>query len=274
MVFEISIDEELERQAHLTTDEILPRMAEENESMLVRGGRWKMVLASGALVIVFLGWFWISIVEPRLNWLGPTFWKTSSAGRTPSGSLPGGVSSYFHADENLVKFVQSRLNQMGFHAGRVDGVVGPRTMEAIERFQMNQGLPVTGVIDRKTKEVLDRTQLPKAKMKPYMVARARAEKLEGGSRYIVDLSMDPALKREAVEKYVRQVTIRYARSNPGEKRFHIRAYLGIASLSAGAYAIADWDRKGKDIRSLEGFQIRFQEWTRKDVVGTLPPPKR
>ena len=271
MPLQILMEEELEREAGLKREEISAPIEEEKDSALLDGDRWKTVSISAMAGLAFFGWLWMSVLEPRLNWFGARGQGPSSADRGSVEEARGDQSSYLHADTNLVKFVQSRLNQLGFRPGSVDGVVGPRTMEALERFQMSQGLLVTGVIDRKTKEALDKLNLPKGKTEPYRVARARREKFRSGTRFIVDLSMDPALSRKGVEKHVRRVTVRYAKANPDVKRFHVRGYLGIASLSAGAYAIADWNRKGKDVSALQGFNIRFQEWVRKDIVGTLPP---
>ena len=275
MPLQILMEEELERQADLKREEISAPIDEEKDSALLDGDRRKTVFISAMAALAFLGWFWMSVLGPRLNWFGAP--EPSSAELKSVEDARGGrgdQSSYLHAEANLVKFVQSRLNQLGFRLGSVDGVVGPRTMEALERFQMREGLLVTGVIDRKTKEALDKLNLPKGKTQLYRVARARREKLRSGTRFIVDLSMDPALNRKGVEKHVRRVTVLYAKANPDVKRFHVRGYLGIASLSAGAYAIADWNRKGKNVSSLQGFTIRFQEWARKDIAGTLPPPIR
>lgn len=274
LVVEINPDEPMERRANLKPDEIPSPMASVRESALLDGRWWTTPLLGGMAAVLFVFWVWFAFLEPRLHWFGPRVSKTPSGEVTASGLTPAGRGGDFHGDPNLIKSVQSRLNQLGFRAGSVDGVVGPRTMEALERFQMSQGLPVTGVIDLRTKESLDRIELPKAATNPYMVARARREDVSDVPRFIVDLSMDPSLSREAVEKYVRLVALQYARSNPDVKKFHVRGYLGIASLSAGAYAIAEWDRKGKDDHSLEGLQIRFQEWVRKDVRATLPSPDR
>lgn len=41
--------------------------------------------------------------------------------------------------------IQRRLTQLGLYDGPVDGVVGPRTREAIARYQQREGLPVTGL---------------------------------------------------------------------------------------------------------------------------------
>jgi hypothetical protein len=42
---------------------------------------------------------------------------------------------------------QARLANLGYHPGAVDGQLGPRTRAAIEQFQTDQGLDVTGELD-------------------------------------------------------------------------------------------------------------------------------
>lgn len=44
----------------------------------------------------------------------------------------------------LVEEVQILLSDLGYNPGSIDGVVGPSTVEALEQFQRNQGLPVDG----------------------------------------------------------------------------------------------------------------------------------
>jgi len=46
----------------------------------------------------------------------------------------------------LVTLVQLHLNDLGYKAGPVDGLVGPRTRSAIRRFQQDQGANRTGDI--------------------------------------------------------------------------------------------------------------------------------
>jgi hypothetical protein len=50
--------------------------------------------------------------------------------------------------------VQARLNNLGFDAGKEDGIMGPRTEEAIRNFQTTAGLDPTGVIDDDTRAAL------------------------------------------------------------------------------------------------------------------------
>jgi peptidoglycan hydrolase-like protein with peptidoglycan-binding domain len=49
-----------------------------------------------------------------------------------------------------VKKVQQSLNDKGFDAGPVDGVLGSRTRAAIRQYQAAEKLPVTGRLDAET----------------------------------------------------------------------------------------------------------------------------
>jgi hypothetical protein len=49
---------------------------------------------------------------------------------------------------------QERLKAAGFNPGYIDGVLGPRTQEALRRYQASQGLPTTGALDEATRKVL------------------------------------------------------------------------------------------------------------------------
>jgi localization factor PodJL len=46
--------------------------------------------------------------------------------------------------------MQERLNELGYKLGAVDGVSGPRTVEALKKFQSDNRLPATGTIDAET----------------------------------------------------------------------------------------------------------------------------
>jgi peptidoglycan hydrolase-like protein with peptidoglycan-binding domain len=45
--------------------------------------------------------------------------------------------------------VQLALADRGYYRGRIDGIMGPQTRSAIRAFQRNNGLPVTGRLDRR-----------------------------------------------------------------------------------------------------------------------------
>lgn len=46
--------------------------------------------------------------------------------------------------------VQERLRDLGAYQGRVDGIWGPESQQALERFQQGRGLQVTGALNQAT----------------------------------------------------------------------------------------------------------------------------
>ncbi len=63
------------------------------------------------------------------------------------------ISNPPFADPPTVMYVEHHLNQLGFEAGPVDGVMGKRTRAAITEFQESRSLPTDG---RVSPELLDR----------------------------------------------------------------------------------------------------------------------
>lgn len=49
---------------------------------------------------------------------------------------------------------QQKLSVMGYDPGAVDGVLGPRTRQALQAFQQDHDLPSTGTLDAQTLEAL------------------------------------------------------------------------------------------------------------------------
>ena len=50
--------------------------------------------------------------------------------------------------DQIIANVQYELQQLGYFSEAVDGVLGPVTRAAIEDYQVENNLPVTGAIDR------------------------------------------------------------------------------------------------------------------------------
>jgi peptidoglycan hydrolase-like protein with peptidoglycan-binding domain len=61
-----------------------------------------------------------------------------------------------------VRDAQQRLSAQGLYAGPVDGVWGPDTQAAVERFQRNRGLQVTGDLNQVTVSALQTAPQPSA----------------------------------------------------------------------------------------------------------------
>jgi peptidoglycan hydrolase-like protein with peptidoglycan-binding domain len=67
---------------------------------------------------------------------------TTDALRADRGGVPpAGIST---ADRGAVEQVQSRLQQLGFYRGPIDGAWGAETRTSLERFQSVRGLDATG----------------------------------------------------------------------------------------------------------------------------------
>ena len=49
---------------------------------------------------------------------------------------------------------QKTLKMLGYNPGAIDGLWGKATRKAVEKFQQDKGLPVTGELDAETKKVL------------------------------------------------------------------------------------------------------------------------
>jgi hypothetical protein len=50
--------------------------------------------------------------------------------------------------DRLVADVQQNLRRLGYYSGMVDGILGPGTETAIQRYQVDHRQPVTGLLDR------------------------------------------------------------------------------------------------------------------------------
>jgi peptidoglycan hydrolase-like protein with peptidoglycan-binding domain len=74
------------------------------------------------------------------------------------GSAPAALAHGRHSSANVeqVRQVQQKLNDLGYHAGSVDGVFGPQTESALRQFQQARNLHATGHIDSSTLAALDR----------------------------------------------------------------------------------------------------------------------
>lgn len=70
-----------------------------------------------------------------------------------------------------VAVLQRRLGGLGFDAGRVDAIFGPRTKSAVDAFQRNAGLTVDGVCGPATLSMLDRLGPGGAGREPVAVVR-------------------------------------------------------------------------------------------------------
>ena len=91
--------------------------------------------------------------------------QQSSATNTPYSPNMGAAgtsrTATRHAttsNQSTVRSAQQALNDQGYNAGTVDGIVGPRTQAAIREFQSDKGIQATGRLDSATIAALGVTQ--------------------------------------------------------------------------------------------------------------------
>jgi lipoprotein-anchoring transpeptidase ErfK/SrfK len=83
---------------------------------------------------------------------------------TPALPAPADASTEALAKENppVTNWIEAQveLHRRGYSCGSIDGVRGVQTAEAMKAFQRNEGLPVTGDLDKATRELLRLTSPP------------------------------------------------------------------------------------------------------------------
>jgi hypothetical protein len=62
-------------------------------------------------------------------------------------------------DHDNIRKVQQALQEKGFDAGPIDGILGPRTKDAVRSFQDRYGMRATGEIDNQTLYALGEVEL-------------------------------------------------------------------------------------------------------------------
>ncbi|MFZ4514888.1 MAG: peptidoglycan-binding protein [Acidimicrobiia bacterium] len=105
--------------------------------------------------------------------------------------------------------LQSRLNSLGFDAGRVDGIAGIKTINALREFQRNAGLAVDGIAGPTTLVELRRLGV---KSKGEIASVREREWLRSAAR---DLAGHPVLLAVAPEFHALGETIRSGLANLG-----------------------------------------------------------
>ena len=113
-----------------------------------------MSVVSGALIGTAAGALTGALTNDRQVNLGQPAWKQ---GQQPVAAAPTspGYQPPSSAYGSVVAEIQNDLNRLGYSAGTPDGLIGPRTTDAIRRYQRDHNLLVDG---RATPELADHLQ--------------------------------------------------------------------------------------------------------------------
>lgn len=95
-----------------------------------------------------------------------------------------------HMRGDDVRALQDHLNTLGFNAGRVDGTFGPQTLQGLQEFQRNYGLPADGVVGTETVRAFEGLprlagDTPSSVVRERMTLRSRRTGL-AGLRVVLD----------------------------------------------------------------------------------------
>jgi len=55
---------------------------------------------------------------------------------------------------------QRQLQALNYYQGKIDGIIGPGTVAALKKFQIEENLPITGIFDSATQTALNKNYLP------------------------------------------------------------------------------------------------------------------
>src|SRR5688572_9639596 len=108
-----------------------------------------------------------------------------------AGLLARGAGYGTEAGSKAVRDLQLRLRRLGDRPGPIDGLYGPMTKAAVERFQRSHGLAVDGVVGLQTKgrllaqraeQLSARKPSPTQTGKPERKSPARDQRAESASR--------------------------------------------------------------------------------------------
>lgn len=100
------------------------------------------------------GWSGPGFYGPGWGGWGPSFgggfYSAPVVYRTVYVESPRPIPSYVKYEQPTVARAQVRLARLGYYPGPIDGDFGPMTRAAIQTYQSDYGLPVTGRLDRRT----------------------------------------------------------------------------------------------------------------------------
>ena len=101
-----------------------------------------LTLLQGAVIGAAVGGVTGAVTDQNDINLGTPAWRKRSGGSAgvPANQPPRGTA----ANNDLVYRTQSALAARGYDVGAPDGIMGPRTRTAIERYQVQNGIMVDG----------------------------------------------------------------------------------------------------------------------------------
>jgi peptidoglycan hydrolase-like protein with peptidoglycan-binding domain len=100
---------------------------------------------------VIIGWLPLLLLTACVAYLGEGPTTAQPSARTPGTNLPALDRLLTSGD---IQVAQAHLRDLGFDPGPIDGIYKAQTQAAVRSFQRRYGLPVSGLLDRETRQEL------------------------------------------------------------------------------------------------------------------------
>jgi peptidoglycan hydrolase-like protein with peptidoglycan-binding domain len=111
----------------------------------------RLLLATASVLALAIGGAGVSFAANAGNPI-PNAGTNMPAMSGTSQPAPNAVnaSATWNSSKQKIRQVQEQLRDHGLYRGKIDGMVGPETRQALEQFQRKNGLQVTARLDQPT----------------------------------------------------------------------------------------------------------------------------
>lgn len=162
------------------------------------------------------------------------------------------------------KTIQSKLAENGYEVGEIDGVIGPKTKEAVKKYQADSGLKPDGVIGPKTFGNL------LSALNPFHISEANADEIgidsfsdlgaepvdtQGGSSDFSDLGAEP-IEEQATPEQIKAI------KTPIFERIGKGFGTGVAGMVEGVGGVAKWfghEKLGESINKYADEMMQYYD---------------
>jgi len=140
-------------------------------------------------------------------------------------NMSGGL--YRRTDREATKELQQWLNDNGYPSGKVDGIYGPKTMQAVRNFQSDAGLKRDGDAGKNTISMIIDIETGKQPAPTQRMRGVDGTIKDPTSGDVVQLLKHYARKYRISEKFVMAIASKESNMNPdaiGDKNLRHKAY--------------------------------------------------
>jgi peptidoglycan hydrolase-like protein with peptidoglycan-binding domain len=115
----------------------------------------KLILATASVFALAIGGAGVSFAGNAGNTIQNAGMNMPAMpGTSQTGQNAVNPSANWKSSQQEIRQVQEQLQGQGLYHGKIDGVLGPETKQALQQFQQKNGLRVTATLDQPTMDKL------------------------------------------------------------------------------------------------------------------------